>query len=35
VIDRVYPLAETAKAIRYVETGGACGKVVIKIGNGG
>jgi NADPH:quinone reductase-like Zn-dependent oxidoreductase len=35
VIDRVYPLAEAAEAIRYVETGGACGKVVIKIGNGG
>jgi NADPH:quinone reductase-like Zn-dependent oxidoreductase len=31
VIDRVVPLAEAAAAIRYVETGAACGKVVITI----
>ena len=29
VIDRCYPLAETAEAIRYLETGHARGKVVI------
>ena len=29
VIDRRYPLAETAEAIRYLETGRARGKVVI------
>lgn len=32
VIDRCYPLAETAEAIRYLETGRARGKVVITIG---
>jgi NADPH:quinone reductase-like Zn-dependent oxidoreductase len=31
VIDRSYPLAETAEAIRYLETGRARGKVVITI----
>jgi len=31
VIDRVYPLAETAAALRHVEEGRACGKVVITI----
>jgi NADPH:quinone reductase-like Zn-dependent oxidoreductase len=32
VIDRTYPLAETADAIRYLETGRARGKVVISVG---
>ena len=31
VIDRTYPLSETADAIRYVETGRAVGKVVITV----
>ena len=31
VIDRVYPLSETAEAIRYLETGHARGKVVITV----
>jgi len=31
VIDRTYPLAETAEAIRYLETGRARGKVVITV----
>jgi len=31
VIDRVYPLAETAEAIRYLEQGRARGKVIIEI----
>jgi NADPH:quinone reductase-like Zn-dependent oxidoreductase len=31
VIDRTYPLAETADAIRYLETGRARGKVVIVV----
>jgi len=31
VIDRQYPLAETAEAIRYLETGRARGKVVIAV----
>jgi NADPH:quinone reductase-like Zn-dependent oxidoreductase len=31
VIDRQYPLSETAEAIRYLETGHARGKVVIKV----
>jgi NADPH:quinone reductase-like Zn-dependent oxidoreductase len=31
VIDRAYPLAETAEAIRYVEAGHARGKVVISV----
>ena len=30
VIDRTYPLAETAEAIRYLETGHARGKVVVR-----
>ncbi|KAB2863446.1 MAG: zinc-binding dehydrogenase, partial [Anaerolineae bacterium] len=29
VIDRCYPLAETAEAIRYVDAGHARGKVII------
>lgn len=32
VIDRCYPLAQTAEAIRYLETGRARGKVVLTIG---
>jgi len=32
VIDRCYPLAETADAIRYLEAGHAQGKVVITVG---
>ena len=32
VIDRQYPLSETAEAIRYLETGRARGKVVITVG---
>jgi NADPH:quinone reductase-like Zn-dependent oxidoreductase len=31
VIDRRYPLAETAAAIRYLEEGRARGKVVVTI----
>ena len=31
VIDRTYPLAETAEAIRYLEAGHARGKVVITV----
>ncbi|MGH8622193.1 MAG: zinc-binding dehydrogenase [Burkholderiales bacterium] len=31
VIDRYYPLSETAEAIRYLEQGHARGKVVITI----
>jgi len=31
VIDRTYPLKETAEAIRYLETGHARGKVVITV----
>ncbi len=30
-IDRTYPLSETGKALRYLETGHARGKVVITI----
>jgi NADPH:quinone reductase-like Zn-dependent oxidoreductase len=33
VIDRRYPLAQTAEAIRYLEQGHACGKVVITVGS--
>lgn len=33
VIDRTYPLSETADAIRYLETGRARGKVVISLVN--
>ncbi len=32
VIDRCYPLSETAEAIRYLETGRARGKVIIGVG---
>ena len=32
VIDRRYPLSETAEAIRYLEEGHARGKVVITVG---
>ena len=32
VIDRCYPLNETAEAIRYLETGRARGKIVIQVG---
>jgi len=31
VIDRRYPLAETAEAIRYIETGRARGKVIVTV----
>ena len=31
VIDKVYPLKETSEAIRYLETGRARGKIVIKM----
>ena len=31
VIDRRYPLAETAEAIRYIETGRARGKVIVNL----
>ena len=31
VIDRSYPLCETAEAIRYLETGHARGKIVITV----
>ena len=31
VIDRSYPLTETADALRYVETGHARGKVIITV----
>lgn len=32
VIDRVYPLAETAEAMRHLEAGHVRGKVVITMG---
>ncbi len=32
VIDRCYPLAETAEAVRYLETGRARGKVIVMVG---
>ena len=35
VIDRVYPLAEAAKAIRHVEDGHARGKVAITVNAAG
>jgi NADPH:quinone reductase-like Zn-dependent oxidoreductase len=31
VIDRTYPLAEAAEAVRYVEQGHARGHVVIRV----
>jgi NADPH:quinone reductase-like Zn-dependent oxidoreductase len=31
VIDRRYPLAETAAALRYLETGHARGKVIVNV----
>jgi NADPH:quinone reductase-like Zn-dependent oxidoreductase len=31
VVDRVYPLAETAAAIRHVETGHLRGKIVVNL----
>jgi NADPH:quinone reductase-like Zn-dependent oxidoreductase len=31
VIDRTYPLVETADAIRYLEQGHAAGKIVIQV----
>ena len=31
VVDRTYPLSEVAEAIRYVESGRACGKVAIMV----
>ena len=31
VVDRVYPLADTAEAIRYIATGHARGKVLIAV----
>lgn len=31
VIDRTYPLRDTAEAFRYLERGHACGKVVITV----
>ncbi|WP_442509435.1 NAD(P)-dependent alcohol dehydrogenase [Novipirellula sp. SH528] len=34
VIGRTYPLVETPDAIRYVETGHAIGKTVIRVGDG-
>ena len=30
-IDRSYPLSQTAAAIRYLQEGKACGKVVITV----
>jgi NADPH:quinone reductase-like Zn-dependent oxidoreductase len=34
VIDRTYPLTETAAAFRYLDQGHARGKVVIVVANG-
>lgn len=31
VVDKVFPFAETAEALRYVETGRAKGKVIVTI----
>lgn len=31
MIDKRYPLNETAEALRYLEEGSACGKVVITV----
>lgn len=33
VIDRCYPLSETAEAFRYLEEGHAQGKVVLTVGH--
>jgi NADPH:quinone reductase-like Zn-dependent oxidoreductase len=35
VIDRRYPLSETAEALRYLEKGHARGKVVVTVDSGG
>jgi len=35
VIDRTYPLAEAADAIRYLETGRARGKIAISVTSDG
>jgi NADPH:quinone reductase-like Zn-dependent oxidoreductase len=34
VIDRTYPLSQTAEAIRHLETGHAQGKVIVTVVNG-
>jgi NADPH:quinone reductase-like Zn-dependent oxidoreductase len=34
VIDRTYPLSDTAEAFRYLDAGHARGKVVIAVGTG-
>jgi NADPH:quinone reductase-like Zn-dependent oxidoreductase len=34
VIDRTYPLSETAEAFRYLDQGHAQGKVIIVVANG-
>jgi NADPH:quinone reductase-like Zn-dependent oxidoreductase len=34
LIERCYPLSETAEAARYLEEGHAQGKIVITLGNG-
>ena len=31
VIDRVFPFAETIDAYRYLESGGQCGKIVVRV----
>jgi NADPH:quinone reductase-like Zn-dependent oxidoreductase len=31
VIDRTFPLAEVPAAIRYLESGAACGKIVVTV----
>jgi len=32
VVDRVFPLSDVPEAIRYLESGQACGKVVVAVG---
>jgi NADPH:quinone reductase-like Zn-dependent oxidoreductase len=32
IIDKTYPLEEAAEAMRYLETGRARGKVVVRVG---
>jgi len=32
IIDKTYPLEEAAKAMRYLETGRARGKVAVRVG---